>query len=87
VTVATTLRDRSGKLLRKVEKSDTLHVWQQVLLLLAMPWHYPDTVEAEMIYDLHRSTILECRQGSLFDEPVAAAPQYPVTQGGPAALE
>jgi hypothetical protein len=87
MTVTTTLRDRSGKLLGKVERSDTLYVWQQAALLLVMPWCYPDTVEEEMIYDLHRSTVLQFRQERLLDESVAAAQRGLGPPGSPTTPE
>jgi hypothetical protein len=58
-TVQTTIRDREGKTVGAFEKSETVSLWQQVLLILAMPFNWPSSVAKEALYDLNRATIMD----------------------------
>lgn len=58
-TVQTTIRDREGKTVGAFEKSETVSLWQQLLLILAMPFNWPSSVAKEALYDLNRATISE----------------------------
>ncbi|MDY6952467.1 MAG: hypothetical protein SWE60_13215 [Thermodesulfobacteriota bacterium] len=58
-TVQTTIRDREGKTVGTFERSETVSLWQQVLLILAMPFNWPSSVAKEALYDLNRATIMD----------------------------
>ncbi|MDY6952599.1 MAG: hypothetical protein SWE60_13895 [Thermodesulfobacteriota bacterium] len=58
-TVQTTIRDRGGNTLGTFERSETVSLWQQVLLILAMPFNWPSSVAKEALYDLNHATIMD----------------------------
>ena len=58
-TVKTTIRDGDGNTLGTFEESETVTLWQQLLLVLAMPFNWPESVAREALYDLNHATIRE----------------------------
>ena len=56
-TVKTTLKNKAGQELGTFTKKETLSVWIQFFLIFIMPFNWPNTVAADMFYDLHRATI------------------------------
>lgn len=60
-TVKTTISDRDGKIVGTFEKSETVTRWRQLVLILAMPFNWPESVNREALYDLNRATIKEAR--------------------------
>ena len=59
MVIKTTLKNKEGQELGTFEKKDTLSFWIQFFLIFIMPFNWPNTVAAEMLYDLHRATISE----------------------------
>jgi len=59
ITVKTTIRDGDGNTLGAFEKSETVTLWQQLLLVFAMPFNLPESVNREAVYDLNHATIKE----------------------------
>jgi hypothetical protein len=55
--VKTTLKTKEGQDLGTFEKKGTFSYWSQFFLIFIMPFNWPDTVEADLRYDLHRATI------------------------------
>lgn len=58
-TVKTTISDEKGNIFGAFEKSETVTLWQQLLLVLAMPFNWPESVAREALYDLNHATIKE----------------------------
>jgi len=58
-TLQTTIRDREGKTVGAFEMSETVSLWQQVLLILAMPFNWPSSVAKEALYDLNHATLMD----------------------------
>ena len=57
--VTTTVRDNKGTVVGKFETSEQVVLWQQLFLVLVMPFNYPSSVENGAVYDLSRAAILE----------------------------
>lgn len=57
--IETTLKSKEGQELATFTKKETLSFWIQFFLIFIMPFNWPNTVAAEMLYDLHRATISE----------------------------
>jgi hypothetical protein len=57
-TVNTTLKDRQGTTLSTIQKQETTTLWIQLFLVFVMPFRSADE---DLVYDLHRATILEAR--------------------------
>ncbi|MEI8014822.1 MAG: hypothetical protein WCH20_08295 [Nitrospira sp.] len=55
--VKTMLKNKEGQDLGTFEKKETLSMWIQFFLIFIMPFNWPNTVAADMFYDLHRATI------------------------------
>jgi hypothetical protein len=62
-TVKTTLKNKAGQELGTFTKKETLILWIQFFLIFIMPFNWPNTVGADMLYDLHRATINEAFSG------------------------
>ena len=66
ITVKTTIKDGDGNTLGNFEKSETITLWQQLLMIFAMPFNLPESVNREALYDLNRATLKEAHgQGIL----------------------
>jgi hypothetical protein len=75
VTVKTTIRDNKGKVLGEFTTSNSVVTWQQIVLIVAMPFQYPSTVERQAIFDLNRLALIEMNdKGVLVPAPAAKAP-------------
>ena len=72
--VKTTFRDKTGKVLGVVETTNAADTWQQLFLVVVMPWYYPTSVEREVIFDLNRAAIIEAGGKGIFAAKQAAAP-------------
>lgn len=57
--VKTTIKDRNATKVGTFEKSETLRVWTQFFLIIAMPFNSPRSVVRGTIYDLNRVIINE----------------------------
>jgi hypothetical protein len=66
--VLTTKFIKAGEQIGVISKSETITTWQQIFLILAMPFKYPISVENEMLKDLTRSTIIEAYNENYFTE-------------------
>jgi hypothetical protein len=56
-TVKTTITDGDGDILGAFEKRETVTLWQQLIMIFAMPFNWPSSVAKEALYDLSRATI------------------------------
>jgi hypothetical protein len=65
ITVKTTLKNKAGQELGTLTKKETLSFWIQFFLIFIMPFNWPNTVGADMLYDLHRATISEAFSAGL----------------------
>lgn len=58
-TLKTTIKDKDGNILGAYEKSETVTLWQHLLLVFALPFNWPASVAKEALYDLNCATIKE----------------------------
>ena len=65
-TVKTTISDREGNTVGVFEKSETVTLWQQLVLIVAMPFNWPASVAKEALYDLNHATIRDARAEGIF---------------------
>jgi hypothetical protein len=64
--IKTTLKNKEGQDLGTFEKKGTFSYWIQLFLIFIMPFNWPDTVAADLLYDLHRVTISQAHSAGLF---------------------
>jgi len=65
-TLITTIKDKKGVVLDRIEKTDTLVYKQRVGLFFSVFTRLPDVVSRESLYDLNRSTIQEALSKGVF---------------------
>ncbi|MBI5468507.1 MAG: hypothetical protein HY891_05165 [Deltaproteobacteria bacterium] len=65
-TLTTTIKDKKGEVLAKIEKSDSIVYKQRLGLFFSIFSRLPDVVSKETIYDLNRATIKEALSKGVF---------------------
>lgn len=65
-TLTTTIKDKKGEVLAKIEKSDSIVYKQRLGLFFSIFSRLPDAVSKETIYDLNRATIKEALSKGVF---------------------
>lgn len=74
ITIKTTIRDNGGKILGEFTTSNSVILWQQLFLVVVMPFNYPSTVDKQAIFDLNRLTLIQASdEGALAPKPAAKA--------------
>lgn len=62
ITMRTDFKNADGDLLATVEKSDSVRMWIQLLLIFPMPFMWPGTQIDRLFQDVNRATLAEARQ-------------------------
>jgi hypothetical protein len=65
-TLTTTIKNKKGEVLAKIEKSDSIVYKQRIGLFFSIFSRLPDVVSKETIYDLNRATIKEALSKGVF---------------------
>lgn len=65
-TLTTTIKNKKGEVLAKIEKSDSIVYKQRIGLFFSIFSRLPDVVAKETIYDLNRATIKEALSKGVF---------------------
>lgn len=65
-TLTTTIKDKKGEVLARIEKSDSIVYKQRIGLFFSIFSRLPDVVSKETIYDLNRATIKEALAMGVF---------------------
>ncbi|MEI6545085.1 MAG: hypothetical protein WCL60_16340 [Methylococcales bacterium] len=63
----TTYKDKNGRLLSTVSKTECVNTWFSVFLFPAMFSNFPETVAKDVLFDLNRSSILEANSKATFN--------------------
>ena len=74
ITIKTTIRDNKGKVVGEFTTSNSVIMWQQLFLLVVMPFDYPPTVEKQAIFDLNRLALIQANDKGIL-APQAATPK------------
>jgi len=61
----TTLKNKEGRDLGTFEKKEDISYWSQLFLIFIMPFNWPDTVDSDLLHDLHRATISQAHDAGL----------------------
>lgn len=66
ITLRTVVKDRSGATLASYEKRETSVLWQELLLIFAMPFNFPPSESKASFRLLTRSTLAEAHAAGVF---------------------
>lgn len=66
LTVETTFTNARGDVLGKLTKTETLTLWQQIVLIFVLPFKFPPSETNAAFADLHRATLVEAHAAGIF---------------------
>jgi hypothetical protein len=76
IVVTTTLKGKEGQEVGTYNKKETVSTWIQLFLIFIMPFNWPNTVAAEMLYDLNRAIIDQAHAAKAIRAETIVAPRH-----------
>lgn len=63
--IKTILKNKQGQQLGTFERKEPMTFWIQLFLIFVMPFHWPNTVVTDILYDLNRATVIQAHDTGL----------------------